>query len=196
MSGESLRRMAASIWEVVEVILIAFITVYVIRSFVAQPFLVSGASMEPNYKNNEYLLIDELTYRFRTPERGEVIVFLYPGDEKSYFIKRIIGLPGEHVTISDNHVSIEPVGSNTPMTITESYLPGSTTTFGQKTVVLGSDEYFVMGDNRGNSFDSRNWGPLKKDHIKGLVRLRLFPFSRFGTMSAPSYSIVNPSYAQ
>lgn len=189
MERSRLRRFFASFWEVAEVILIAFIAVYGIRTFVAQPFLVSGESMEPNYKNGEYLLIDELTYRFRQPIRGEVIVFRYPGDEKSYFIKRIIGLPGEKVTISDDNISIaNPAVSSSSVSLVESYLPGTTRTFSEKTVALASDEYYVMGDNRGNSFDSRSWGPLKADHIKGLVRLRIFPFGRFGTIATPVYA--------
>ena len=182
MDRTPLKRFLSSFWEVAEVILIAFIAVYAIRTFVAQPFLVSGESMEPSYKNGEYLLIDELTYRFRSPERGEVVVFRYAGDEKSYFIKRIIGLPGEKLTISDDQII---VGSTT---LAESYLPQTTRTFSEKTVNLGADEYYVLGDNRGNSFDSRSWGPLKADHIKGLVRLRIFPFNRFQTITKPAYA--------
>lgn len=189
MDRSPIKRFFASFWEVAEVILIAFVAVYVIRTFIAQPFLVSGESMEPNYKNGEYLLIDELTYRFRQPQRGEVIVFRYPGDEKSYFIKRIIGLPGEKITISDDTITIvDPAHPSSTMVLDETYLPGPTRTFSEKSVTSGPDEYFVMGDNRGNSFDSRSWGPLKADHIKGIVRLRVFPFSRFGSMTAPTYA--------
>ena len=189
MNRSPLKRFLASFWEVAEVILIAFVAVYAIRTFIAQPFLVSGESMEPNYKNGEYLLIDELTYRFREPIRGEVVVFLYEGDEKSYFIKRIIGLPGEKLTISDDTISIlDPKTSSTSITLVESYLPQATRTFSEKTVTLKENEYFVMGDNRGNSFDSRSWGPLGRDHIKGLVRLRIFPFNRFQTIAAPVYT--------
>lgn len=144
--------------------------------------------MEPTYKNGEYLLIDELTYRFRAPERGEVIVFKYAGDEKSYFIKRIIGLPGEKLTISDDTITItDPKNPSSTFALVEPYLDQKTKTFSEKNVTLSSNEYFVMGDNRGNSFDSRSWGPLKADHIKGLVRLRIFPFTRFQTITKPIY---------
>jgi signal peptidase I len=187
MEHSRTRRFFAGFWEVAEVILIAFVAVYTIRTFIAQPFLVSGESMEPTYKNGEYLLVDELTYRFRQPERGEVVVFRYPGDEKSFFIKRIIGLPGETVTISDNSISISSPNSSSSLVLNESYLRDTTKTFSEKTALIGDDELYVMGDNRSNSFDSRSWGPLKIDHVKGLVRLRIFPFNRFGTIIKPIY---------
>lgn len=189
MERSPIRRFFASFWEVAEVVLIAFIAVYAIRTFIAQPFLVSGESMEPTYKDGEYLLIDELTYRFREPERGEVVVFRYPGNETSFFIKRIIGLPGERLTLSDDQITItNPTASSSQITLVEPYLPKLTRTFSEKTVTLAQNEYFVMGDNRGNSFDSRNWGPLSADHIKGIVRLRIFPFSRFQTITTPVYA--------
>lgn len=180
------KRFLASAWETAEVVIIALVTVFVIRSYVAQPFLVSGASMEQTFQNGNYLLIDEVTYRFREPQRGEVIVFRYPGDPHEYFIKRIIGLPGETLTIAENQITITPPAAE-PFTINEPYLAQSTKTFGEKTITLAADEYFVMGDNRANSFDSRNWGPLKKSAIVGVARLRLFPFNEVGSLSAPQY---------
>lgn len=180
------KRFFSSVWETSEVVIIALVTVFVIRSFIAQPFLVSGASMEQTFQNGNYLLIDEVTYYFRAPQRGEVIVFKYPGDESEYFIKRIIGLPGETLTIADNKITITaPDGAET--SLSEPYLTEATRTFGSKTITLSSAEYFVMGDNRANSFDSRNWGPLNRKEIIGVARLRLFPFSELGTINAPAY---------
>ena len=173
-------------WEVAEVILISLATVFFIRTFIAQPFLVSGASMETTFKNGDYLLIDELTYRFREPERGEVIVFRYPGDEHSFFIKRIIGLPGETVRIQNNTIKVTPATGD-PIIISEPYLSEQTKTLGDKNVTLGEGEYFVMGDNRGNSFDSRNWGPLTESHIVGLARVRVFPLNQLNLFQAPVY---------
>ena len=181
-----LKHFLASAWETGEVVIIALVTVFIIRAFIAQPFLVSGASMESTFQNGNYLLIDEITYRFREPARGEVIIFKYPRDPKEYFIKRIIGLPGESLTIADNQITITKPGAE-PLTLSEGYLSQATKTFGEKTVTLGSDEYFVMGDNRSNSFDSRNWGPLNKQAIVGVARLRLFPFSELGSITAPAY---------
>lgn len=182
-----MKKLFASIWEIAEVILIALITVFVIRTFIVQPFQVSGASMSPNFQNGNYLLVDELTYHFRKPERGEVIVFRYTGDKSSFFVKRIIGLPGEKVVVHDGEVTI--TSHKETFTLPETYLPLQTETSGEVAATLGEDEYFVMGDNRDNSFDSRNWGPLHEENIIGIVRLRLYPFSQFGTVEHPEYSL-------
>ncbi len=181
-----MKRFLLNLWEIVEVILIALITVFFIRSFLVQPFLVSGASMEPTFNNGNYLLIDEVTYRFREPERGEVVVFRYPGDNTSFFIKRIIGLPKETIAINNNQIIV--TNNSGTQVISEPYLGSGTKTAGQKTFSLNNNEYFVLGDNRTNSFDSRNWGPLSKDDIIGLVRLRIFPFNKFETVNPPAYS--------
>lgn len=185
-----MKKLFASIWEVAEVVLIALVTVFVIRTFIVQPFLVSGASMSPNFQNGNYLLIDEVTYVFRQPERGEVVVFRYTGDKSSFFIKRVIGLPGEKIVVKDGKVTVTEAGeAGKTFTLPESYLPLQTKTAGDVTTTLADDEYFVMGDNRSNSFDSRNWGPLHKKDIVGIVRLRLYPFSEFETIDHPTYNL-------
>src|SRR3989344_3422356 len=151
----------ASAWEIIEIVFISLVTVFLIRNFLAQPFLVSGASMEPTFSNRNYLIIDELTYRFREPERGEAVVFRYPNDHSVYFIKRIIGLPGEEVIVKGGRVTVISNGQQIPI---------SGDTNGSADIKLGKDQYFVLGDNRYNSFDSRNWGPVSKKDIIGLVR--------------------------
>ncbi len=182
-----IKRFFVSAWETLEVVIIALVTVFIIRTFIAQPFLVSGASMEPTFQNGNYLLIDELTYRFREPRRGEVIVFHHSaGSVSEYFIKRIIGLPGETLTLGGNQITITPV-SGLPLTLQESYLPSSTRTIAEKSVTLGAGEYFVMGDNRMNSYDSRAWGPVKEKEIVGIARVEVFPFSAMGIIGAPRY---------
>lgn len=183
-----MKRFLLSVWEIAEVILIALITVFFIRSFIVQPFLVSGASMEPSFSNGDYLLIDEITYRFREPVRGETVVFRYPGDNTSFFIKRIIALPGETITVKGGVITITDPATGTTLPVQEAYLNPETKTSGDKTITLGAEEYFVMGDNRGNSFDSRNWGPLHDTNIIGLARLRIFPFQAFGAIAIPEYS--------
>lgn len=184
-----MKKLFTSIWEIAEVVLIAFITIFVIRTFIVQPFQVSGASMSPTFQDHNYLLVDELSYVLRTPERGEVIVFRYTGDKSSFFIKRIIGLPGEQVTIHSGSVIIKEVGEEgKTFTLQEEYLLPQTKTNGELTAKLAPDEYFVMGDNRNNSFDSRNWGPLHEKDIIGVVRLRLYPFSEIGTITRPAYA--------
>ena len=134
--------------------------------------------MEPNFENGEYLLIDELSYYFRLVERGEVVVFHYPLDTSKYYIKRVIGLPEEIVEIKNSQVIIYNDEYPGGLTLNESYLPKNLTTNGQIKEKLGKDEYFVLGDNRSASYDSRRWGVLPKNDIVGRVWVRAWPFSR------------------
>lgn len=183
-----IKKFLISSWEVIEVALIAFVAVFLIRSFLVQPFLVNGASMEPTFSHGNYLLIDVLSYRFRAPKRGEVIVFHYPENTSVFFIKRIIGLPGERIIIHDGKVVISMPGEDESHVIVEEYLPPSFVTFGSDDIILGDNEFFVMGDNRSASFDSRNWGPVNKKEIVGLVRLRILPLMKAQAFHAPLYS--------
>jgi len=182
-----LKKFLSSSWEVVEVGVIAFVAVFFIRSFLVQPFLVSGASMEPTFSNGDYLLIDVLTYRFRNPERGEVIVFRYPDNESVFFIKRIIGLPGERIVVRDGAITIYEAGGSELRRISETYLSPDVVTGGEGDITLGADEYFLMGDNRSFSFDSRNWGPAKRREVVGLVRLRILPIIKAQAFQSPAY---------
>lgn len=173
-----------SLFEMFETVAIAIVAVLLVRSFVTQPFLVSGSSMEPTFNDGNYLLIDELSYNFRAPERGEVVVFKYPNDPSSYFIKRIIGLPNETVTIRGGKVSVKDARGTE--VLSEPYvLQGDTASNAER--VLGGAEYFVMGDNRNFSFDSRNWGPVPATNIVGVVRFRLWPLNEAMAFSAPHY---------
>ncbi len=173
-----MRAFWSSAWEIIEIVLISVVTVFLIRNFLAQPFLVSGASMEPTFYNHNYLIIDEVTYHFRAPQRGEPIVFRYPNDPSVYFIKRIIGLPGDRVVVRDGKVTVYDISGKA--------IPVTGETNGYTDVKLGADQYFVLGDNRYNSFDSRNWGPVPKKDIIGLVRLRIFPISEFEVVKTPA----------
>ena len=173
--------------EIVEIVLIAVLVVFGVRTFLVQPFLVSGASMEPNFHGGDYILINELSYRFTEPQRGEVVVFRYPGDERTFFIKRIIGLPGERVVITDGKLIIYNNAHKTGMTVNESYLPKNLRTVGEKDMTLGPDEFFVMGDNRDASFDSRQWGPVKRSEVVGSVWVRLWPLNKVMAFEKPIY---------
>ena len=167
-----------AVWEVLEVVVVAVVTVFVIRTFLIQPFLVSGASMEPNFSSGNYLIIDEITYQFREPRRGEVVVFRYPNNKSVYYIKRIIGLSGETVTVKNGSVMIYNQEYPDGLTLDETYLNQGLRTTGNFSKTLKPNEYFVLGDNRNYSFDSRSWGPLAKGYIIGIARLRLLPISR------------------
>lgn len=173
--------------ELVKVVLLAAITIGVIRYFLFKPFYVKGASMEPNFYDHEYLIIDELTYRLRSPERGEVIVFKSPGNTDEYFLKRIIGLPGERVKVSNGEIIIYNSSFPEGKAIEESYLPSDLQTTGDKVVELGNEEFFVLGDNRGNSYDSRRFGAINKSSIVGRAWFRGWPFTRMQKFDTPSF---------
>ena len=166
-----------------EILLFVFLAVVIvvpIRMFVAQPFVVDGESMYPQFTDGDYLIVDELTYRFKEPERGDVVVFKYPGDPSVFYIKRIIGLPGETVAIDRGQVTIKQPGGNT-FPLSEPYVVAEDATYTRE-VMLGDDQFFVMGDNRPRSSDSRVWGPLPKDHLMGRAFVRLLPPSGIGFM--------------
>jgi signal peptidase I len=154
---------------------VAVVIVLPLRIFIAQPFIVSGESMFPTFESGQYLIIDQITYRFHEPVRGDVVVFRYPQDPSKFFIKRIIALPNEKIKIDGTNVIIT-MTDGTEMTLDEPYIELQREN--QVEMSLKSDEYFVMGDNRLASLDSRIWGPLKKDMITGRAWLRLLPVNK------------------
>jgi signal peptidase I len=179
--------LASFLLEVVQIVLISSAIIIPIRYFLVQPFYVKGASMEPNFYDHEYLIIDELTYRFREPFRGEIVVFKYPRDPSQYFIKRVIALPGETIEVTNGHVLIYNTDHPNGMLLDESYLEEQTT--GKVRVTLGEDEYYIMGDNRDSSLDSRSFGPITRDDIIGRVWVRGLPVSRITTFDLPIYNL-------
>lgn len=168
---------ASFLWEVVKVVAISLLIVLPIRYFLVQPFYVKGSSMEPNFHDYEYLIIDELTYRFSPPERGQVVVMRDPLDHKKYFIKRIVGIPGDLVLIEGGDVYI-----NGDQLDESAYLADTMDTFasnGNDEVTLGGEQYYVMGDNRPASFDSRRFGAIQQSEFIGRVWVRAWPFTKF-----------------
>ena len=165
---------------------IALIIVLPIRFFIAQPFIVSGDSMDPTFANNQYLIVDEISYRLEPVHRGDVVIFKYPNDQTKYFIKRVIGLPGETVQIEGTKVTIKNATNPQGITLTENYIAPQNFVTDHVLITLGQNQYFVMGDNRGASFDSRSWGPVDKSLIIGRPLLRLFPLSQIGIFPGES----------
>ncbi len=180
--------------ELVIVVAISLVIVLPIRFFIAQPFIVSGDSMDMTFANRQYLIVDQFTYKFVSePKRGEVVVFRVPEealalsnyalDKRMYFIKRIIGVPGDTVEVNGNDVTLYNTENPEGIKLKEEYvyidkmIPTRNVNL---KVTLKSDEYFVMGDNRNNSSDSRFWGPLKRSSITGRPIIRLFPFTKIG----------------
>ena len=169
------------ITEIIQFALLAILIVLPIRFFIAQPFIVSGASMENTFHTNEYLIVDRVSYYLHEPHRGDVIVFRYPRNPSQFFIKRIIGLPGDTIHIDGNKVTISNAGDPAGTILDEPYVKSmNKNTY--LTEKLGDREYFVMGDNRDESSDSRVWGVLQQDRIIGRAFLRLFPFQKLDVL--------------
>lgn len=177
------------ITEVVKVVVIALAIIIPVRFFLIQPFYVKGASMEPNFEDHEYLIIDEISYRFRNPERGEVVVIRSPLNGREFFIKRVIGLPGETITIAHNEVTVSSDADPNGMVLDESgYLPAGTPTSGSSVTTLGSNEYFVLGDNRTASLDSRVFGSINRKTVIGRAWVRAWPVTDWTHFTAPTYA--------
>jgi signal peptidase I len=187
------------IWELVKMVFWVVVIIVPLRMFLIQPFFVQGASMEPNFEDREYLIINELGYKttkvgltygekeisfftmksFKELKRGDVVVFRYPKNPSIYYIKRIVGLPGEKIEIKDKKVKVSNFENPEGFVLDESkYLSPSEETSGDQVVQLSESEYFVLGDNRSASSDSRSWGPLPEEDVVGKVLLRAWPFRR------------------
>ena len=159
--------------ELVKLAVVAIVVVIPFRLFIAQPFIVDGASMDPTFATGQYLIVDELSYHFETPKRGSVLIFKYPKDPSKYFIKRIIGLPNETINIYQGQVSIVNTEHPQGFVLDDSYVEFKSNE--TKSFVLGDNEYFVLGDNRAGSADSRLWGSVPKANIIGRPIIRFWP---------------------
>ncbi len=172
----------ANVKEWFRVIVIALVIAIPIRYFIAEPFIVNGASMDPTFSTGQFLVVDRVTYRFEKPNRGDVIVFEYPNNPSVYYIKRIIGLPGERVRLTDGKVTIEDASTTKRFALDEPYVQGyhlshDTIVLPENGQPLGPDQYIVLGDNRAESSDSRVWGPLGYDFIIGRTIVSLTPLT-------------------
>jgi len=183
------------LWEIVKVFFWALIIIIPIRVFLLQPFFVQGASMEPNFEDGDYLIVNELGYKktnvdfdnfhffsvnsFKNLERNDIAVFRYPRNPQQFFIKRVVALPGEEIRIESGKVTIFNDENPNGLVLDEqAYLPQGVITSPDVIMKLKDNEYFVMGDNRQFSHDSRAWGPVHKDEIIGKVMLRAWPINK------------------
>lgn len=184
--GPVFKKYFSVIWEFLKIIIIASLIVLPIRYFLFQPFIVKGESMVPNFQSGDYLIVDEISYRVGSPQRGNVAVFKYPLDTTQRFIKRIIGLPGETIDIRNGKITISKNGEI--LTLDEkNYLSNLNDTDGDINIVLKENEYFVLGDNRQFSYDSRRWGVLPRKYIIGRAIFRVFPISAMSYIPELSY---------
>ena len=181
-----MRSILSFFWEISKIIVIALLIVVPIRYFLFQPFVVKGDSMVPNFHSGDYLIIDEISYRFNQPQRGEVVVFKYPHMPSQRYIKRIIGLPGETIEVKEDQIFISKNGETQELDESP-YLSNSLFTPGNLSTDLGDREYFVLGDNRPSSSDSRQWAPQPREYIIGRVFLRPWPFTAIAKIETPAY---------
>lgn len=169
------------VFEWIKIIVIALVIVAPIRLLIFQPFIVKGQSMEPTLHQNDYLIIDQLTYRFKVPQRFDILVFKYPQNPSQFYVKRIVGLPGEKISIKNGKIYIYnntfPEGF---LLQEDKFLPNDLTSAidSNNDFILKSGQYFVMGDNRTRSFDSRYWGAVDKSLIIGRVLFRIWPLNQ------------------
>jgi signal peptidase I len=180
-----IKKIWLEIWDIIKFLAPIVVIVFVVRTYIAQPFIVDGESMSPNFHTGHYLIIDELSYRLHEPKRGDVVVLRYPLDTSRFFLKRIVGLPGERVTIKDGKVYITNAEHPDGAPLVEPYESQATFPAGQfKDVLLEPGEYFAMGDNRAGSSDSRAWGILPRKDIVGHALFRLFPINQIAITPA------------
>ena len=177
--------------DIIETVVVALALFVVVYLFLFQPHQVKGNSMYPNFHDGEYILTDKISYRLGLPKRGDVIVFKAPKNEEVDYIKRIIGLPGDEIKVSAGLVYINNKKLN------EDYLPTDYVTSSgsflseDAPVKITEGQYFVLGDNRNHSSDSREWGFVKKDEIIGKAFFRYWPVNRVGTVQGVSYNEVS-----
>ena len=185
-----LKNFFSFIFELTKIVVISLAIIIPVRYFLIQPFYVKGASMEPNFHDREYLIVDEISYRVKEPSRGDIVVFRYPRNPQEFFIKRIIGLPGEKIQVKNGEVKIFNDVKIDGATLDEGYLEEGTKTYAlvDNIITLAEDEYYVLGDNRNASKDSRSFGPVNESFIIGKVLLRGWPFSKIGLFESYEYS--------
>ncbi|MEK7096543.1 MAG: signal peptidase I [Patescibacteria group bacterium] len=201
-NAEDLNRMEATanpasdflyfLFDLLKTGLIVFLLALSLRYFAIQPFIVDGESMMPSFVNNEYLLAEKVNYLIKEPKRGDAVVFRYPGNPNINYIKRIIGLPGETIKISKNQVTVVNNQHPDGVVLQEVYLSPNTKTYVNESdefkKEVGDGEYFVMGDNRQHSSDSREWGVLPRKNIIGRAWLTILPVDRFQLQRRLNYS--------
>ena len=162
------------------IIIVALLLAYYL---IVQVFIIKGVSMDPNFADGEIILVNRVSYYFALPSRGDSIVFVFPGTKSDKYIKRIIGLPGETIQISNNEIKIN--GNR----LKEEHLSSGSKTFGEINLRLKADQFFVLGDNRELSNDSRIWGPLSKSQIIGRAQLIFYPFLKIKWLERESYNL-------
>ncbi|MBI4066076.1 signal peptidase I [Candidatus Gottesmanbacteria bacterium] len=186
---DAIKRAVGAFFDFLQGIVVILAIMVMIYLFIMSPQEINGASMEPSFHNGEYILTNKIEYKLRDPKRGDVVIFKSPRNKDIDYIKRIIGEPGDRVELIGGNFYVNGIkldelylGSGT-YTSTGNYLREGTE------AVVPEGRYFVAGDNRGHSSDSREFGPVPKEDFIGKALLRYWPFSEAGMITAPSYSL-------
>jgi signal peptidase I len=194
-------------WEVIKTVGGILLFLIIFRFYLFQPYTISGSSMEPNFHDGEYIVVNELSYNLGKPKRGDAVVFKHPDPSctdfvnKGYinriffqgpcsnYIKRVIGLPGETVSIKDGKITVKNKENPNGFVLNEKYIVPNVRTYGNQEVTLANDEYYVLGDNRNPnaSSDSREWGPLPRKYMVGKAMVILLPANSFEVVKTPTY---------
>ena len=183
------KRAVASFFDFLQGIVVVMALLVMVYLFIMSPQEVNGESMEPNFHNGEYILTNKVMYKFRQPVRGDVVIFKSWRNKEIDYIKRVIALPGETVSLKNNAIYMNDEK------LDEQYLSPNVAIFGGsflqegQSVTVPDDSLFVLGDNRPHSSDSREFGPVETADIIGVVMLRYWPFSQFGVLNRPAYNI-------
>jgi signal peptidase I len=178
------------IFDLIKLVAIAFLVVWPIHYFIFQPFYVIGPSMEPSFYDKDYLIITKINYRFNSPQRGEVVIFKSPINQGDFLIKRVVGLPEERIIINKGKINIYKDSQEFELEEGD-YLPAGTTTLGEVDVTLKNNEYYVLGDNRNMSLDSRVFGQIKEDSVVGQAWFRGWPLDDLGFIKTPVFADQN-----
>jgi signal peptidase I len=183
--GYMVQRLGAFFLDILEVVVFAIAIFLFVYLLILRPHKIKGASMEPNYPDGEYLLTEKISYYRQNPQRGDVVVFKPPVTEDDEFIKRVIGVPGETISFQNGKVYVNN------QELEESYIDvptyGSTFLSDGKEYTVPEGQYFVLGDNRPHSSDSRVWGPITKDKVNGKAWLIYWPITKVGVVPGVSY---------
>lgn len=185
--NDSVKSFFLFLFDLAKIVLISLLIIIPIRTFVVQPFFVRGQSMEPTFSSGDYLIVDQLSYYLRQPKRGEVVIFRNPQNKSQFYIKRLIGLPGERVQIDGGKVTIYNSEHPEGFSLAEKrYL--NDVTNGDINTELEADQYYLLGDNRDRSFDSRKIGPINEERLVGRVVFRAWPLNKARAIQHPQYS--------
>ena len=186
---ELIKKLLGSLFDFLQGIVVILAIMVMIYLFIMSPQEISGASMEPNFHNGEYILTNKIIYKFKEPIRGDVIIFKSPKDKTVDYIKRIIGLPGDTVRLENNSYYVNDVKIEEPYEPSDMPIYGGSFLAEGDEIIVPEGQYFVSGDNRPHSSDSREFGPIAKEDFIGKALFRYWPLNTLGPIVRPSYAI-------